>query len=708
MDYDYVKLLREMLHKEDAEFREDQEIAIRSVVEGKRTLVVEKTGWGKSIVYFLSTKILRSQGKGITLIVSPLLSLMKDQIEHAREMGLEISTINSQNIEEHEDIYDKLRNGQGLDALLISPERLANKEFRDVLLSITDNVGLFVVDEAHCISDWGHDFRPDYRRIVEIINRLPSTVPVLATTATANDRVVEDIRAQLPGIEVIRGSLMRESLSIQTINIESIPERLAWIGRNIDKFDGPGIIYCSTVDNCRVVNDYLKKIGKCSEIYVGKMDADERQEVIRRFKENDHAPDKINVLVATIALGMGFDMPNLKYVIHFERPSNIIAYYQQIGRAGRDIPEAYAIMLYGEADSEVQEFFIKNAFPKDQLMEDIISLTINNQARGTKRSEYEARINAKSGAIKDALDFLEVEGDIYKEDTSYYKTTKAWSVDKERISQVTERKYIELDQLKDYSVTKGCYMKYLANALDDKKACDCGKCSNCRKKDVLDFETPSDADIRVAEAIFKNNVIDIEPRKKWPNVEEILTMVGASNSNIPKDKRTEIGICLSRYGSYGYGKEVRDGKYRDEHFSDNLVDASESILRDFVRDNNITWVTCVASLNHPTLVKSFAQRLADKLGLPFKEAIVKTQPTRQQKEFNNSVFQMKNAYESFGLNNEEFEDEVTREIIKGNVLLIDDMVDSKWTFTVCGYKLINGGSGKVYPFALADTSNTTD
>lgn len=328
---------------EDAEFRDGQKEAIENVINGKRVLVVQKTGWGKSLVYFLTTKILKRRNGGITLIISPLLALMNNQIESAKKLGVRVATINSENADDWNDIM--LKSSMGLiDALIISPERLSNQEFKRFMLeNFAKKIMLFVVDEAHCISDWGHDFRPDYRRIVDIINILPGNIPVIATTATANNRVVNDIKEQLGDtLQVSRGSLMRETLALQVTKLPSKEERMAWILQNINIIPGTGVIYCLTVNDCKLLDKWLKKNGIKSESYYAALDKDKKYEVIEAFMSNS-----IKVMVATVAFGMGFDKPDISFVIHFQKPGNIVSYYQQIGRAGRGIDNAYAILLCG-------------------------------------------------------------------------------------------------------------------------------------------------------------------------------------------------------------------------------------------------------------------------------------------------------------------------------------------------------------------------
>lgn len=387
------ELLRELkaAYGEDAEFREGQEEAIQGVLDGKRMLVVQKTGWGKSLVYFLATKMIRAREEGITLIISPLLALMNNQIAAADKLGLHVATINSENTDDWDAVVEELKNNR-VDALIISPERLANDEFKELLNEGILQIRLFVVDEAHCISDWGHDFRPDYRRIVDVIRILPPYIPVLATTATANDRVVQDIRSQLgEDVAVSRGSLMRESLEIQVIKLRTREERLAWIADHIEELKGTGIIYCLTVNDCQLVYKWLQENQIASKCYYADIERDgteKKAEIVSAFLDN-----QIKVLVATVAFGMGFDKPDIGFVIHFQKPGNLVAYYQQIGRAGRGIDRALAVLMQGDEDDRINNYFIESAFPTENLMTEIMEEIRKNPDPGLKQADLERLIN---------------------------------------------------------------------------------------------------------------------------------------------------------------------------------------------------------------------------------------------------------------------------------------------------------------------------
>lgn len=685
------ELLQELkaAYGETAEFRDGQREAIQGVLDGKRMLVVQKTGWGKSLVYFLATKIIRRRSRGVTLIISPLLALMNNQIAAADKLGLHVETINSENIDDWEAIHEELENGC-IDALIISPERLANDRFKELLAEDILQIGLFVVDEAHCISDWGHDFRPDYRRIVDIIQTLPSYIPVLATTATANDRVVEDIKRQLgEDLLVSRGSLMRESLEIQAVKLKTREERLAWITDHMKELPGTGLIYCLTVSDCQLVHKWLQANNIASKCYYADIEADgteKKADIVSAFMEN-----RIKVLVATVAFGMGFDKPDIGFVIHFQKPGNLVAYYQQIGRAGRGIDRAIAILMQGEEDDRINNYFIDTAFPTEDLMVEIMKAIRENPDPGLKEADLERMINMKPTKIKACVKYLTVEKAIYREGSYYRPTARLWEPDMEKSRRITEIRRNELRQINDFANSNKCYMEYIAEVLDDSHACSCGRCANCLGRQIISGKVQQDTLIR-AQRFMKQDYNVIQPRRQWP-----LGVYVDGRNRIQPEFCCEEGRVLSNYGSAGWGQLIIQGKYRDNHFDDQLVEASAELLTDFVEENEIEWVTAIPSLRRPELVPGFAQRLAERLELPYVEAIEKVEDTICQKELNTSFHQHQNAEASFGV----------KRALEGNVLLVDDMVDSKWTFTVCGYKLREQGSGKVYPFALANSAGRT-
>lgn len=677
------EILRES-YGENAKFRDGQKEAIEAVVNGNRTLVVQKTGWGKSLVYFLSAKLLKEKERdGITLIISPLLALMNNQIDSAQRLQLNVKTINSDNKDEWENIISEICDDNTVDALIISPERLANADFvKDCLDKIKNRVNLFVVDEAHCISDWGHDFRPDYRRIVKILQLLPGNVPVLATTATANDRVVNDIVAQLgENLVISRGELIRESLAIQVIKLQKKEDRLAWLAENIEKMPGSGVVYCLTKADCDLVTDWLNENNIKSEKYYADISKEGKAIILEKFQKNE-----IKVLVATVAFGMGYDKPDIGFVIHFQRPANIVSYYQQIGRAGRGMELAYAVLLCGEEDEHINQYFINSAFPTEKDMNIVVDFITGNP--GKSISEIKGALNVRANRVEKTLKYLNVGDDIYTEDVNrkkcYYKSAKKWKPDLERSEGITAIRYKEMQDMDEFTKQKGCYMEYIAEKLDDVNAKVCGKCSNCRG---LFFDERVGAEtVQRAQQFIKSKFGVIEPRKQFQD-----------KTKIKPEFQFKDGIVLSNYADAGYGMAVQKGKYLDGYFSDELVDASVKILSEFIKNNNIEWITPVTSKRHPKLVPDFAKRLADKLDIGYFEGIKKLD-AEEQKKFENSDGQYKNANDSFEI----------IQVKKENILLVDDMVDSRWTFTVCAMKMREMGSGDIYPFALANTAGRGD
>jgi len=680
------QLLQRMLGR-DATFRPGQWEAISEVVERRsRVLIVQKTGWGKSLVYFLATRLLRDAGAGPTLLISPLLSLMRNQIEMAECLRIRPFTINSTNMSEWEEVEGDLQQDK-CDVLLISPERLANPRFLDKTLPIFHRkrgIGMLVVDEAHCISDWGHDFRPDYRRIGRILRGLPRSVPILATTATANDRVVADVAHQLgDGIRILRGPLARRSLRLQVIKLKDQAERLAWLAQHVPGIPGSGIIYCLTVADCERVSNWLSRQHIEAPAYHARLSNEERVEREQRLLRNE-----VKALVATVALGMGFDKPDLGFVIHYQRPGSVVAYYQQIGRAGRALENAYAILLNGKEDDEIQEYFIRTAFPAVEEMGYIVELLDRNKSpEGLSMTEIQRSVNLPWGRIEKCLRFLEVEGAVIQTSRRYHRTANPWKPDRDRSTHVTELRWQELERIHGFVETKGCLMEYIARELDDPHAGPCGRCANCAGMILSPFVDSNH--LQKAKRFLKGYYLMIPPRKIWP-----VGAVENRSGKIPEEMQNAVGRALCVYGDAGWGETVAAGKYRDGHFSDELVDASARlIMRKWKPSPRPQWVTSVPSLRHPHLVSRFAFRLAKALHLPYRPALVKERETPPQKEMQNSAQQAANIVSALTVD--------TSKVMPGPVLLVDDIVDSRWTFTVCGILLREAGSDIVYPFALA-------
>jgi len=666
-----------------AQFRESQWEAIDAVANHReRALVVQKTGWGKSLVYFVGASLLRGRGSGPTLIVSPLLALMRDQLRMAERLGLRAATLNSSNTEEWWAIELKL-DADELDLLLISPERLGNDRFlQRTLPAIRKGIGLLVIDEAHCISDWGHDFRPDYRRIVGIIRQLPQGTPILATTATANNRVVNDVKAQLgASVAVLRGPLMRESLRLQTICLDTHAARLAWLAENLPSLRRAGIVYVQTVNDALQVSEWLQARGFDAAAYYGSLADECRRDVEQRLLQNH-----LDVVVATTALGMGFDKPDLGFVIHYQRPGSVIAYYQQIGRAGRAIPEAHAVLLHGTGDDDIQEYFIESAFPSETTFLDILHHLDDVESLSVR--ELGAVVNAAYGRIEQALKLLELDGAVVREGNRFSRTINAWQPDTARIANISAQRRLEMTRMQDYTHTYECLMLFIARELDDTTATECGACANCVGAPLP--VNPDPEIIQSAQTFLQHAQHPIKPRIMLPAG----VFPERVHRRIEADSRLEEGRSLGIWGDTVWGELIRAGKYQTDRFDVRLVEAAARLIRDRWQPRPApVWVTAVPSLRRPELVPDFARRLADALGLPYLEALGRRRESAEQKTMQNSAQQLLNVVDAVAVRRDRVD--------PGPVLLVDDIVDSGWTLTACGARLRRAGSGIVYPFALA-------
>lgn len=672
---DPLTLLRDLTAGPTVTFHPGQLEAIEAVTtRNGRALVVQRTGWGKSAVYFIATRILRSRGSGPTVIVSPLLALMRNQIQAAERLDLTAVTVNSSNRDDWVDVFGSIDDDE-IDLLLISPERLNNPRFRaDILPDLLNRLGLLVIDEAHCISDWGHDFRPDYRRLQRIVEALPPTTPVLGTTATANDRVVADIEEQLgSNLVVIRGTLDRPSLRLQVIDMPDKAERMAWLAGTIPDLPGAGIVYTLTITDAKRVGRYLKKRGIDAEFYTGQSESEDRLDIEERLSANE-----LKVVVATSALAMGYDNPHIQFVIHFQVPGSPIAYYQQVGRAGRAVDEAFGVALSGAEDVRIQDYFIETAFPSNDVTTTILEAL--SSSNGLTRGQLLEKVNMQPSRLDGTLKILEVEQAIYREASRWFRSATVWQYPAERIASVNESRRREQEAMAGYVTTDACLMAFLRAELDDDTA-PCGRCGNCAG-DPLD-PTVEAGLVADAHNFIRLQPIVIEPRKQAPT-----SLTGLDL----KEYRLEEGHALTRHGDPGWGDLVQRGKYHSGRFDDELVRASVSLIEQWAPGPSPSWVTAVPSRTAGGVVVGFARRLAEALGIDFVDAVVRVADNQPQKEMQNSHQQARNVLDAFEV----------RDVGAGPVLLVDDIVDSRWTLTVIGNLLLQAGSGPVYPFVLAD------
>ena len=683
-------LLRDGLQDGAASFRDGQWEAIESLVRNRqRLLLVQRTGWGKSIVYFIAARLLREQNgnRGLSLLISPLLSLMRNQIEMAQRMGIRAETMHSANTERWTEVKNLLYQDQ-IDVLLISPERLANQEFEaEVLQPIASRILLFIVDEAHCISDWGHDFRPDYRRITRVLKLLPRNVPVLATTATANNRVVADIKQQLgDDLRIHRGALARRSLRLQNVMLPSQGERLAWLAAHLSELPGSGVIYTLTIADSERVARWLRQKGWEVYSYHADLETEKREQLEQMLLRN-----QVKALVATVALGMGFDKPDLGFVVHFQRPGSVVHYYQQIGRAGRSLENALVILLGGEEDDEIVDYFIRTALPPQAHTEAVLH-ALQQSPNGLTLVELERKVNLSRQQLDKVLRLLlsETPAPLLHLDRRYQLAPVPYRMNHEHVARLTALRCAEQEQMRQYMQSQQCLMQYLQMALDDPHAEPCGRCAVCVGSDIIAPEVDASL-VREAILFLRRADVPISPRKMWPSKEGL--MITSGQGKIPEPLQAEEGRALCLWGDAGWGSFVRKGKYQDGFYDDDLVTAMEEMINRWQPQPAPRWVTCVPSLRHPSLVPDFAQRLAQRLGLPFVPCVKKVRETKPQKEMQNSFHQVRNLDGAFAI--ERWPG------IAEPVFLVDDVVDSGWTLTVVAFLLRRAGSGAVFPIALA-------
>jgi len=675
-----LQRLRILTDDPDAEFRPDQlEAIVDVVVDRARVLCVQRTGWGKSAVYFVATALLREAGAGPTLIVSPLLALMRNQIAAAERLGLRAHTINSTNRDEWEDVRDRLAAGT-IDLLLISPERLNNPRFRDEMLPLfAGSVGLLVIDEAHCISDWGHDFRPDYRRVKDMLDRLPPEVGVLGTTATANDRVVADVVAQL-GVEggeklrTYRGPLARSSLRLEVLELRRPAERLAWLASNLPRMDGSGIVYTLTKRDAEQVAAFLCAQGISAVPYSGEHETGDRIATEDRLLRNE-----IKAVVATSALGMGYDKSDLTFVVHYQAPGSVISYYQQIGRAGRGVEHADIVLLRGGEDRRIQDFFIEQAFPDRERVSAVLGELEAAGADGRSTRELMAAVNLGMGRIEAMLKILDVEGAVERAGSRWKLVPgSTWAYDAERYAEVTALRRAEQRAMAAFGSDGRCLMRVLQEELDDPSPEDCGRCSVCAGPR---FDAPPDpALVEAAGRHLRSTPIELEVRKMAPDA-------GGVMRKIPADVLVEPGWALARFGDGGWWPALERGLSGGE-FSDDVVQA----LADVVRTGGVDWVTAVPSVHLGEVLVRLGERVAESLSVPFVPLVTRVSERPPQREMANAAQQAANVRGAF---------RVVDRPPSGTGVLLDDRRISGWTLAMVGGQLRRAGAERVLPLALA-------
>lgn len=679
--------LLQLIASPEASLRDDQWSAINELVNNhRRMLVVQRTGWGKSAVYFIAAKLLRTRGLGPSVIISPLLALMRNQVEAAAKAGIRAATINSANITEWNGIQDDINAGL-VDVLLISPERLNNPDFRNnILQNLSLAVGMVVVDEAHCISDWGHDFRPDYRRIKTLLDSLPPTTPVLATTATANDRVVHDIATQL-GKEtgVLRGGLERDSLSLNVVHLNDPSQRPAWIAQALSQISGTGIIYCLTVSAAEELAQALRSIGHNVASYTGKTEAGEREALEQALINNE-----LKALVATSALGMGFDKPDLSFVIHLGAPSSPVSYYQQVGRAGRATEHAEVILLPGPEDKQIWDYFASVSMPNEETVHTLIK-ALSSEPLST--AKLEAYVDLSRSRIEQALKVLDVDGAVQRVKGGWIATGNSWEYDHDRYAGVAEARKREQDSMIAYQRTEGCRMLFLRNLLNDPTADNnshCGRCDNCRGESFSTSITPATAQ-SMAQQLSKPGV-PIPHRKMWP----------AGSVRRGKIRGTHQGKALGRLNDVTRGPALttllRENSYvpTPPWQQDPWLPVIIKVLSSWeweTRPNSIA----VMGSNNPersAMMEAIGAAIAEIGKMSFAGTV---KPRGEHPTAQNSVLRV-NALNSF------FETGSLSVERGSTVLLLTDVVDTGWSSTIVAADVAESYGAEVLTLALATSS----
>ncbi|AWB91868.1 RecQ family ATP-dependent DNA helicase [Aeromicrobium chenweiae] len=691
---DATTALRRLTGRDDAVFHDGQLEAIEALVDGhRRALVVQRTGWGKSAVYFISTLLLRQRGAGPTLLVSPLLALMRDQVAAAARAGVRAVAINSANPHEWEETRAKLAADE-VDILLVSPERLNNPRFRDEQLpALVDRMGMLVVDEAHCISDWGHDFRPDYRRLAELIAKLPDDLPVLATTATANARVVTDVAEQLGAegeVLTIRGSLARTSLRLGVLELPGARDRLGWLLSHLAELPGSGIIYALTVSNAEDTARLLREGGHAVRAYTGRTDPEQREELERQLKDNE-----IKALVATSALGMGFDKPDLGFVIHLGAPSSPVAYYQQVGRAGRATDNADVLLLPGREDRDIWTYFATSSMPSEERAAAVID-ALGDETLSTPA--LEARVNLRRSPLELLLKVLDVDGAVRRVQGGWVATGVPWTYDRERYERIAQARAAEQQSMLTYEHDTTCRMEMLQRDLDDPTASPCGRCDNCT---TPWYPTGIDAEATQAASSTLDKVgVEIEPRAQWPSGAERLGV--EAKGKIPPDDRAEPGRAVARLTDLGWGNVLRElfaAGAPDGPVTDELLGACVRVLKDWGWDERPAAVVSIPSRSRPQLVDSLARGIARIGRLTDLGSLDQVGPEPRGGPGGNSAYRLADVWGTFAVGPALAEG--LHDLGGKPVLLIDDRVDSRWTLTVAARELRRAGAGAVLPLALA-------
>ncbi|MBA8794713.1 ATP-dependent DNA helicase RecQ [Friedmanniella endophytica] len=653
--------------------RADQVAAVEALVtDRRRVLVVQATGWGKSAVYWGATAAFRAAGAGPTLVVSPLLALMRDQIAAAQRAGLRAATINSTNLDEWDSVFASIADGS-LDVLLISPERLANPNFADRLPRLLGSTGLLVIDEAHCVSDWGFDFRPDYQRLTRTLLQLGDDTPVLATTATANERVTADVARQFGDDTLtLRGSLARSSLRLAVVPQLTPLERYAWVADALHQLAGSGIVYVLTVAETERVAGFLREQGLDVAAYSGQ--TENREELEDRLRRNE-----VKALVATSALGMGYDKPDLAFCVHLGSPASPVAYYQQVGRAGRALDDATAVLVPSESDERIWDYFATAGIPDDDQVERILD-ALRDGPRTV--ADLESATGLRRTRLDGLLKLLAVDDVVARERSTWVATGKKWFYDTAKWDALKKVRADEADLMRRYAHGEGCLMQFLQQALDDPDPQPCGRCSVCDGRLPAPGAAPAAETVAAAQRFFRGQEVRVEPRKLWPT---------GTPGHKGKLKVVTEGRALAFADDPAWQEVLTTLWRRDAEAPPAVLDGMVEVLKRWSR----TWfrptaIVPMPSRRYPTLIRSVADHLGRVGRLPVVEALEVS--GRRPAENASSITRVTDL-----LATTRVRDSIQ---LDGPVLLVDDTIRSRWTSTVAAELLGTVGAQAVLPLSI--------
>jgi ATP-dependent DNA helicase RecQ len=608
--------------------------------------------------------------EGVTIVFSPLIALMRDQVRSLRNKGIRAAAINSnQDEEENVAIIEKAQANQ-LDILYIAPERMENAEW--ISASFEMKIAMVVIDEAHCISIWGQSFRPNYRRIVNLVRLLPKSFPVLATTATATPRVEADIIEQVGSDLIpIRGKLLRSNIRLSVVHVQSEDEKFFWLAENLPKLRKTGIIYTGTQASTDIYSNWLQYLGFNSAAYNGRLDAETRMRI-----ESDFIGNKYDCVVSTNALGMGIDKPDIRFIIHTQVPQSPIHYYQEIGRAGRDGQEAHAILLYNpHADDELPKAFIEGSKPSFNKYEKVIAAT---KKALLGQNEIIKATNLKQTQVSVIIADLIDQGILNEQQgksKKYFYNPDAPSLDISAFEILRSSQMQELHKMLEYAITDACRMQYLCSYLGDSMEGRCGVCDN---------------DTRIRLSI--NSTESLKARLQGFR-ETFFPLLEVESSR----SRIVNGVAASYYRVSNVGAALKHSKYQGGgDFPDWLLRLTMKAYRKHFGSLAFDLVLYVPPTESGDLVRNFAEKVADTLSIPISHGLVKVGVSSPQKVFQSGISKKDNVHGKFAHMQ-------PAEILGNRILLIDDIFDSGYTIKEIGQYLTSLGATTIAPLVIART-----